>query len=448
MKTSLFFLLLILLPSGVFGTEFDLLKKHGKKDGNTLLVVGGIQGDEPGGFNAATLLVTRYKIDQGALWIVPNLNFASIIKRSRGLHGDMNRKFDFLPKSDPEYHLVEEIKTIITAPEVDLVLNLHDGSGFYRTQYIDQLRNPDRWGQSCIVDQNLLAGIPFGRLAELGQRTIQKANQNLIDPSHRFSLKNTHTRLDDPEMKQSLTFFAIEHNKPAFGIEASKSFRTNVRVYYHLLFIEAYMREMGIIFSRDFDLSPQGVKEVLNKDIFVALNDHKIQLDISNIRNQLNYIPLKKGAKLQFDSDNPLVAVLPYKNKYRIHYGNNRMSFLRPEYFKYDNSLKSVQVIVDGLTKEFKIGSIVPVDKNFMVDTPPGYRVNIIGYTRKGLRNEKGLRVREKDIAPQYSIDKGGKVFRVEVYRDNKFTGMLLIDFRADQHKNKLLAMSKNKPQK
>ncbi|MBO4314198.1 MAG: deacylase, partial [Desulfovibrio sp.] len=58
-----------------------------------VLIIGGIQGDEPGGFSAATLLATRYDIRKGSVWVVPNLNFPSIIQRSRGLHGDMNRKF-------------------------------------------------------------------------------------------------------------------------------------------------------------------------------------------------------------------------------------------------------------------------------------------------------------------------------------------------------------------
>ena len=40
-----------------------------------LLVVGGIQGDEPGGFSAASLLVTHYRITSGSVWVVPNLNF-------------------------------------------------------------------------------------------------------------------------------------------------------------------------------------------------------------------------------------------------------------------------------------------------------------------------------------------------------------------------------------
>ena len=94
-----------------------------------VLVVGGIQGDEPGGFSAATLLTTHYTIQKGVLWVVPNLNFPSIIKRSRGLHGDMNRKFAKLDNSDPEFGTVRRIQELISHPRVGLVLNLHDGSG-------------------------------------------------------------------------------------------------------------------------------------------------------------------------------------------------------------------------------------------------------------------------------------------------------------------------------
>ena len=106
--------------------------------GNTILIVGGIQGDEPGGFNAASLVVTHYKILSGAVRVVPNLNFPSIIKRSRGLHGDLNRKFDTLNPGDPEFNTIRRIKKMIVAPEVDIVLNLHDGSGFYSKTHEDK----------------------------------------------------------------------------------------------------------------------------------------------------------------------------------------------------------------------------------------------------------------------------------------------------------------------
>ena len=85
--------------------EFSLHKHQSGKPGPTLLVIGGIQGDEPGGFNAASLLVTNYHVTEGEVWIVPNLNFESIIQRSRGVYGDMNRKFSTLQEEIGRAHV-------------------------------------------------------------------------------------------------------------------------------------------------------------------------------------------------------------------------------------------------------------------------------------------------------------------------------------------------------
>jgi predicted deacylase len=76
-----------------------------------VLVVGGIQSDELWGFSTATLLATRYGVENGSLkLVVPNLNFPSIIRRSRGVNGDMNRKFDALDSSGPDFPTVRRIQ--------------------------------------------------------------------------------------------------------------------------------------------------------------------------------------------------------------------------------------------------------------------------------------------------------------------------------------------------
>ena len=119
MKDKFFFIITSLLFFNISFTviaeplRFSLHKIESGLPGPTLLVIGGIQGDEPGGFTAASLLVTNYKVESGNVWVVPNLNFESIIQRSRGVHGDMNRKFNVLSKKDPEFAEVEKIKKII-----------------------------------------------------------------------------------------------------------------------------------------------------------------------------------------------------------------------------------------------------------------------------------------------------------------------------------------------
>jgi len=354
----------------------------------------------------------------------------------------MNRKFETLSPSDPEYPQVSRIKKIITEPQVDLVLNLHDGSGFYFPEHIDKQRNPKRWGQSCIIDQAVLPEVPFGRLEQLSNAVIAQVNRLALSAGHKFHLKNTHTRESNPEMQRTLTYFALRHNKPACGVEVSKSFPTHLRAYYHLAALEAYMQQLGINFSRDFELTPAAVRQVLRENILVSFGDGRIRLELNNLRPTLKYFPLPKG-ELRFASNNPLVAVIPYRNRYRIHYGNNRLTFLKPQFFNYDDSLEAVEMLVDGNRIQVPFGSRISVTDNFRVQGPAGYRVNVIGYRKPGQRNENGLQIRQGQISRDYSIDKAGKVFRVEVYRDSLFSGMVLVDF-GEQKKGPLLSLHSN----
>ena len=81
-KICLVYLLFSLSPFIVAEPlRFSLHKIESGIPGPTLLVIGGIQGDEPGGFTAASMLVTNYEIKSGSVWVVPNLNFESIIQR-------------------------------------------------------------------------------------------------------------------------------------------------------------------------------------------------------------------------------------------------------------------------------------------------------------------------------------------------------------------------------
>ena len=324
-----FRLLMLLVMSNLTSTfvhaqtwDFSLHKHRSGVPGPTLLVIGGIQGDEPGGFNAASLLVTEYKIKRGEVWVVPNLNFESIIKRSRGVHGDMNRKFKHITDADPEYQTVQKIKDIIRDEQVDIILNLHDGSGFYSPKYIDRLRNPDRWGQSLIIDQDEVASAGFGQLDTIAQYITQQANQRIDNMSHYYYVKNTHTRLGNREMEKTLTYYAIQHGKSAFGIEASKSFDTPDRAFFHLNMVECFMKFLGIDYDRTFDLAVADIKRRIDDNIRLALYDNRMLFDMRNVRKQLRYVPIQKDGPIQFSASNPLIAVLDKKHSYHVHYGN------------------------------------------------------------------------------------------------------------------------------
>jgi hypothetical protein len=411
-----------------------ILKKLGPGNGNTLMVVGGIQGDEPGGFSAAALLAAHYRVKSGAVWVVPNLNFHSILNRSRGDKGDMNRKFAKIRADDPDYAIVKQLKSILLQDEVSVILNLHDGSGFYRPTWEDGLRNPRRWGQSVIIDQEEMEAPRFNRLFETASLIGKEVNQKLLDPNHRYHIYNTYTAAGNVEMAKTLSYFAVCNGKPAFGVEASKEIRPEYRAYYHLQVIEAFMRQMGIAFERDFLLTPEGVLEALNSDLRLALYDNKVILALDNIRPVLNRMPFKKGATPQVRASKPLLALVedPAENAWRIAYGNRTLTRIKPEFMDFDNSLQTLEIEVDGKPRIVPVGEIITVDKHFLVRPRPGYRVNAIGAQKEVNGDEAGVRITRDDFMPRFSMDTQGSIYRVEVYRGAAFAGMVLARFGSE----------------
>jgi len=351
------------------------------------------------------------------------------VRRSRGVHGDMNRKFPAVSSRDPDFSRVERIKRIITDPQVDYVLNLHDGSGFFRLQRVDAMRGPARWGQSIIIDQENMGRAPHAELGALARRISARVNGVLMDEEHRFHVKNTRTREGNQEMAKTLTYFAINEGKPAVGLEASKSLPTHLRVYYHLRLIEAYMGALGLRFERRFPLSPAEVRRTVDNNVQVAFYDRRLFLELAGARRSLRFVPMKKGGELNFEASSPLVAIVDAGDGYRVSYGNRRVTRLHPQFFEYDASVDGVQVRVDGVSEYAPVGSVVDVRERFMVEAPGDIRVNVIGWRRKGLSNEAGQEIRRNEIARRFSVDRKARVFRVELYRGDRFSGMVLVRF-------------------
>ncbi|WP_067177263.1 M99 family carboxypeptidase catalytic domain-containing protein [Sulfurospirillum sp. UCH001] len=416
--------------------HYSLIKKESGKEGSTLLIVGGIHGDEPGGYFAPMLLARYYKIESGNLWIVPNLNFDSIVKNSRGINGDMNRKFAKIETKDKDFDTVAEVKKLILNPKVDLTLNLHDGQGFYRDRQIDKNFNPKAWGQATIIDQQQISNAKYGNLAEIAKKVNQETNVDLIEDVHEFNVKNTNTKSQDKAMQQSLTYFSITNNKPAFAIETSKNItQLSHKVFYQLKTIEKFMNVMNIKYSRSFELSEENIKKLLNDDGMLEIPPTKITLDLATLKTYIKFFPMSKD-KLVYNSNNPLVAVIKDKDEYKIMNGNILVSTLKPDFIEFEHSLNDIGLIIDGKKTTAKIGSLISAKNSFQIDPINGYRINIIGYSKPGVISEGGIRVEPKDFIKSYAIDKDETTYMVQFYKDKKFCGMVNIKFE-DEKKSK-----------
>ncbi|MFW5836662.1 MAG: M99 family carboxypeptidase catalytic domain-containing protein, partial [Desulfovibrionaceae bacterium] len=122
---------------------------EGDEPGPTIMVQGGIQGDEKAGFLTAQLL-TAARVRKGRLIIVPRANVPSINVSQRQVNVDLNRRFDKKYNQFYEDRLALAIRFLVS--KATAFIHLHEGSGFYHPTYVDDLRNPLRYGQSIIID--------------------------------------------------------------------------------------------------------------------------------------------------------------------------------------------------------------------------------------------------------------------------------------------------------
>ena len=425
------FLLFIFLPLTLFSSTIQLVKKEASNPKVTLLVIGGIHGNEPGGYFSAAILASHYKILSNALWIVPNLNQPSIQANKRGIYGDMNRKFAHIKRNDPDKTRVDAIKKVILSPQVSLVLNLHDGHGFYRKQYQGSIFNPNAWGQTCVIDQCKLDGAKrFSELDRIAQEVKENINKKLIKKHHSFNVKNTNTRYDDEAMQQSLTYFAVTHHKPAFAIETSKNLTSLAqKVFYQLVAIEEFMNIVGIHYKRDFALSLQEIQKIIKSYGYLYIND-TIVLNLSNIKKTLRFVPLESTHNT-FRFTHLLGSVKRSDNgSFKVFVGNKQITTLVPQYFKIAKECpKSFAVVSEGKRKTYKIPSEFFVSDDFMIENMQNIRVNVIGYSGSK-KNESGIAIRKNQLSRRYSIDKKSRIYRVEFYKDNKFCAMNLVHFK------------------
>lgn len=427
---KIFISIFILFNVSLFA-KIQLIKKENSDSNTTLLVIAGIHGNEPGGYFAASILAKHYTITSKNLWIVPNLNQESIRRNRRGVHGDMNRKFSVVRNGDKDKEIIEEIKKTILAPKVSLVLNLHDGHGFYRKKNQGSIFNPNAWGQTCVIDQcDLKQDQPFGNLNNIAITVKNNINKKLLKDHHSFDVKNTNTKYDDEAMQLSLTYFAVTNNKPAFAVETSKNLSTLAhKVFYQLLAIEEYMNIMGIGFIRNFNFNEEEISKILNNYGTLSINNN-ILLNLCDIKKSLSYIPIKSKSNV-FKFSHPLGDFKKTNGKYLVFIGNKLVTSLKPQYFKLStNRREKFDIEVDGKIISLENTSEFYVNDDFKVIKSKKYRVNIIGYQPKRKMDESEINISLSNLNKNYSVDKQHKVYRVEFYKNDEFCSMLMVHFK------------------
>ena len=117
------------------GTEWEtpLTAAHSGVAGPVLLVLGGVHGNEPGGWLAADG-VAEWTPLRGSLVVVPRANVVAIglLQRTTEELGDLNRLYPGAPAADlPMARMAARIVEAARGYGAGLVLDLHESWGFY-----------------------------------------------------------------------------------------------------------------------------------------------------------------------------------------------------------------------------------------------------------------------------------------------------------------------------
>jgi hypothetical protein len=427
--------------------QLEVIRIRGKDPGLTLLIFGGIHGDEPGGYFSCELL-EKISLMRGTLIIVPRVNFPAIMLNKRELYGDMNRKFiENLSKDNPDYKKVKILKKLMS--EADVFINQHDASGFHRKKYFNKLYNPLKYGQSLIVDTAGFFSKRLNReidLEDIGRRIVDRVNRKISDKKHHFCFWN-HNSIEQKtkfqSMKKSATYYALtKYSIPAFGLETSKDLPDlHSKVKYQMLVIGKILDEFGF----KYNLPRVEVKtprtywvELLKNDsdlirvnlftiIRLSRNDRvKVVAINSNYHSGLSVNIL--GFSTLYDLNKDFIFE---GNTKTVHIKKNNFLMGKLYYRNYSkNSLRSIKIEVDDRVLEIPNWGVIKLKRNQgfrIIGHQPEeyrYRFDVRGFPLKsGRKDDSGLRIFFQNLLERYSFFNKGRIFYVKILLNSKLAG-------------------------
>lgn len=460
------------------GSDYELhvYRIYGKHPGKTLLLIGGIQGDEPGGFLSADHYAD-ISLAKGNLIVVPRANFQSIVLNRRKINEDMNRKFADDRKRNYEAKIVSILKQLIM--ESDCLLNLHAGSGFFSVVWESPERNPLRYGQSIIADSETYVNAGTGETVQLGdlaRSAIELINRQIEFSQHHFRFNNHRTTDENSphrEQRKSATFYALYTcGIPAYGIETSKSLPLELQVRYHNLAINAFMERLEIVpetpginleppILRYLVISINDTLPVVVKDgqtLYVNAGDTIMISHIeANYERGLTADIIDYGSisdlqkKIIINGPTEIVVRRDYLTggSIQVAVGDSRevvtkakgVAISRPQPAAPAISQYTVRIngkerifqnnehveVVKGETFEIVDVTVEPGDASFLQVNFKGY----VGNSQINTGEDRGYVIDTgKDLWRRYSLEKKGRTYQVIVKYDGEPIGKLFVDIK------------------
>jgi hypothetical protein len=151
------------------------------RPGRIALVLGGVHGNEPGGWLAAERVIEQVRPENGALLVVPRANKVAInmLERTTTAMGDLNRSYPGFADGLPMERMAAEIVGVIRDYHVDLVHDMHESWAFYK----DRTTNG-----TAFLGQTVSTNGDEGYA--LVQTVIEHVNRNILHPREEFFVRD------------------------------------------------------------------------------------------------------------------------------------------------------------------------------------------------------------------------------------------------------------------
>lgn len=422
--------------------EIQVYHIQGQEPGATIMIIGGIQGDETAAYFVADFFIDL-KLKKGNLIIVPRANLPTIFANRRLINQDMNRRFAQSNSVIYEDEVVEILKKYMH--KSDVMLNLHEGGGFYRHTWEGPNHNPMKYGQCLIADADSLYIEETGKtihLKKIAEAVIEEINEHIeIDEYlYRFNNHDTLSRsTSHAEQRGSASFYGLTKAQiPSFGVEVSKQLPSEtLKKEYIKLIINKFMKYYDIQKDCPPLYEPNPVLEYLlvlinEKKMYVEPGDTifldensslkvvKIKtnyprgnfVDLAGFgnKNDLNKsFVISRNTELIVNKDNQQIAKIPV----RIHdqrilaFDGFRVNILD------DNTYRNVfsgdtLTVVEGVDIEI----VGPLNYN------PDIQISISG---ANIRNLQGKRILDtfNGLSERFAINKEKNVYEILISEKN-----------------------------
>lgn len=206
---------------------------EGEKKGATVIIDGGIHGDELSGYMACDTLVKYLQVTEGTVIVIPRLNLKACEANQRGLKHDFNRSFPGDKySSDYEFKLAYTFMAFVDSVKPVCVINNHEARTRYN--YQEYIKNPDKaFGQVLITCIK-----PYEEFLE---KSLVTLNSKISSDEFAFNIQHYPI-----QPNHSLDNIVSKLNIKSYTVETYRGYKLPDRIKMHIMADLSFLETAGV----------------------------------------------------------------------------------------------------------------------------------------------------------------------------------------------------------